>query len=80
MGDFSYFERGQTVSERLAGTTVIITDTLLSVPRATVSKVMSVHTNHGKTSAKRYNRRKSTLTERDRRTLRAVLKNHRNAA
>jgi transposase len=46
----------------------------LSVSRATVSEVMSTYTNHGKTtSAKRNSGRKSTLTERDRRTLRRTV-------
>jgi transposase len=50
------------------------TATLLGVSRATVSKVMSAYTNHGKTtSAKRNSGRKSTLTERDRRTLRRTV-------
>jgi transposase len=55
---------------------------LLGVSRATVSKVMSVYTNHGKTtSEKRNSGRKSTLTESDRRTLRRnVSKNHRTTA
>jgi transposase len=57
---------------------VIKSATLLGVLRATVSKVMSAYTNHGKTaSAKRNNGRKSTLKERDQRTLsRIVSKNH----
>jgi transposase len=56
------------------------TGALLGVSGATVSKVTSAYTNHGKTtSAKRNSGRKSTLTERDRRTLRrSVSKNHRN--
>jgi hypothetical protein len=43
---------------------------------------MSAYTNHGKTSsAKRNSGRKSTLAERDRRTLRRIVsKNHRNIA
>jgi transposase len=55
------------------------TATLLGVSRATVSKVMSAYTNHGKTtSAKRNSGRKSTWTERDRRTLRRIVsRNHR---
>jgi transposase len=58
------------------------TVTLLGASRATVSKVMSAYTNHGKTSsAKRYSGQKSTLTERDCRTLRGiVLKSHSTAA
>jgi transposase len=49
--------------------------TLLGVSRATVSEVMSAYTNLGKTtSAKRKSGRKSTLTEKDRRTLRRIQK------
>jgi hypothetical protein len=47
------FERGQIVGARLAAASVIKTAKLLSVPIATVSKVMSAYMNHGKTSAKR---------------------------
>jgi hypothetical protein len=62
MGDLSNFERGQIVGARLAGASVIKTATLLGVPRATVSTVMSAYTNHGKTtSAKRNSGRKLTL-------------------
>jgi hypothetical protein len=39
MEDLSDSERGQIVGERSAGTSVIKIDTLLSVSRATVSKV-----------------------------------------
>jgi transposase len=68
------FERRQTVGTRLAGAFLIKTATLLGVSRKTVSKVMSAYTNHGKaTSAKRNSGRKSTLTERDRRTLRRIV-------
>jgi transposase len=49
------------------------TATLLGASRATVSKVMSAYTNHGKTTAKRKSGRKSTLTETDRRTLRRII-------
>jgi hypothetical protein len=43
---------------------------------------MSAYTNHGKTtSAKRNSGRKSTLTERDRRTMRRIVsRNHRTTA
>jgi hypothetical protein len=75
MGDLPDFGRGQIVVARSAGPSVFKTVTLL---RATVSKVMSTYTNHGKTaSGKRNSRRKSTLIERDRRILRrTVSKNH----
>jgi predicted transcriptional regulator len=49
MGDLSNIERGQIVGVHLAGVSVTKTATLLGVPRATVSKVMSAYTNHGKT-------------------------------
>jgi predicted transcriptional regulator len=62
MEDFSDFERGQMIGAHLAGSSVIETATLLSVSRATVSKVMSVYTNHGKTSTKSNSGQKSTLT------------------
>jgi hypothetical protein len=58
MGNLSDFEKGQTFDERLAGTSVIKTVILLCVSRATVSKVMSAFTNHGKTSAKRNSEQK----------------------
>jgi hypothetical protein len=76
------FERGQTVGTRLAGATVTITVPLLGVSGATVSKVMSADTKQGKTTAaRRNNGRKSTLTERDRQTLRWIIsKNHRATA
>jgi transposase len=79
MGDLFDFERGEILSAFLAGASVIKTATLLVVSRATVSKVMSAYTNHGKTtSANRNSGRKSALTERDRRTLRRIdLKNRR---
>jgi hypothetical protein len=61
MGDLSDNERGQFVGARLAGASVIITATLLGVSGATVSKVMSAYTDHGKTtSVKRNSGRKST--------------------
>jgi transposase len=73
MGDLSDFERGHIVGARFAGATV----TLLGVSRATVSKIMSAYTNHETTTlAKRNSGRKSTMAERDRRTLRIVSKNH----
>jgi transposase len=70
MGDLSDFERGQIVGAHSAGASVIKTATLLCVSRATVSKLMSAHTNRGKTApAMRNGGRKSTLTERDHCTL-----------
>jgi transposase len=70
MGDFSDFERERIVRARLVGASLTKTATLLSVGRATVSKVISAYTNHGKTtSAKRNSGRKSTSTDRNRRSL-----------
>jgi hypothetical protein len=69
MRGLSDFERGQIIGARLAGEFVRETDTLLGVSTETVSVVRSAYMNHGKTiSAKRNSGRKSTLTERDRRT------------
>jgi transposase len=53
----------RTDGAREAGASVTKTATLLGVSRVTVSKVMSAYMNHGKTSAKRNNGQKSTLTE-----------------
>jgi hypothetical protein len=75
MGDLSDFERGQIVGARLTGTSVTKTATLLRVSTAKISKVISAYTNHVKTtSAKRNSRRKSTLTERDRRVLKGLFR------
>jgi transposase len=73
MGDLSDFERQQIVGARLVEASVTQSATLLGVSRATVSEVMSAYTDHGKTkSGKRNSGRNSTLTERDRRTLRRI--------
>jgi hypothetical protein len=66
------------VRSRLAGESVTKTATLLALSRATVSKVMSAYTNHGKTtSAKRNTGQQSTLTERHHRTLRGIVSKNR---
>jgi hypothetical protein len=49
MGDLADFERGQIVGARLAKTSVTKLAIILDGSRATVSKVMSAYTNHGKT-------------------------------
>jgi C-terminal processing protease CtpA/Prc len=48
MEDLSDLERGQIVGVRLFGTSVAKTATSLGVSRATIFKVMSACTNHGK--------------------------------
>ena len=57
------------------------TATSLAVSRAADTKVMTTHTDHGKTSAERNSGRKLELSERNRRVLkRIVSKHHRTAA
>jgi predicted transcriptional regulator len=69
----SSFERGQIIGVHLAEASVKKTATLLGVSRVTVSKFMLEHTNHGKTiSVKRISGQKSTMTERDHRTLKGL--------
>jgi transposase len=82
MGDLSDFERERIVGVRLAGASVIKTATLLGVSRATVSKVTSAYTNHGKTRLPKKNSgRKLSLTKRDCSTLRRIVSiNHRTTA
>jgi hypothetical protein len=82
MKNLSSFERGKIVCAHLAGASVIKTATLLSVLRATVTKVMLACMNHGKTTlVKRDSGRKSSLTEGDCCTLRRIVsKNHRTTA
>jgi hypothetical protein len=73
MDDLPNLERRYIFGARLAGAPVP-KPTLLCVSRATVSEVMSAYTYHGKTaSAKRNSGQNSTLTERDRRTLRRLV-------
>jgi transposase len=82
MGDLSDFQRGQIVVAHLVGVSLIKTATLLGVSGAGVSKVMTAHTNYGKTlSPKRNSGRNPKRSEGYRRTLeRIVSKNHRTAA
>jgi hypothetical protein len=82
MGHLSHFEGGQIVGGRLAEASVTKIVTFLGVLRATVCKVMSAYTNHGKAiSAKKSSGRKLTWTEGDRCALRRIFsKNHRIAA
>jgi hypothetical protein len=51
MGNLSNFEREQIIGAGLPGESVTRTVTLLGVSRTTVSKVMSVYTNQGKTTS-----------------------------
>jgi hypothetical protein len=74
MGDMSDFERRQIVGAHLARASVLKTATLFDASRAKVSKVTLAYRNHGKTTlVKRNSGRKSTLTERDRCTLRQIV-------
>ena len=49
LGDLPDFQIGQNFGVRLTGPSVTKTGTLLGVSRAAVAKVMTSHTNHGKT-------------------------------
>jgi len=74
MGDMSDFHRGHIVGARLAAASISKLATLLGVSRAAISKVMTTHTNHGKTSSvKGNNDRIPQLSERDRRTLKRIV-------
>jgi hypothetical protein len=53
MGGLSEFEREQIIGAPIAGASATKTSTLLGVSRATVSKVFSVNTNHGKTTSEK---------------------------
>jgi predicted transcriptional regulator len=66
----SDIQRGKIVVANLAGSSATKTATLLSVSRAAVSKVMTAHTNYGKTSStERNSGRNPKRSERDRRKL-----------
>ena len=70
MGDLSDFQRQQIVGARFASASVNKGAILLGVSIAAVSKAMTAHKNHGKTSsAKRNTDRKPKRSERDRCTL-----------
>jgi hypothetical protein len=79
MGDLSDIERGQIVGASLAEASVIKMATSLDLSRAGVSKVMSAYTNHWMTtSTKKNSGQKSTVRERDRRTLRRIVSKNQN--
>jgi hypothetical protein len=78
-GDLFNFERGHITGTLSAGASVTKTATWLGVLRASVSKVMSAYTNHGKTTSVKRNSGQK-LTERDCHALRTVSKNHRTTA
>jgi hypothetical protein len=79
LGDSPCEKIEQIFGPCLAGASLTKPATLLGISRETVSEVMSAYTNPGKTtSAKSNSGRNSTLTERDRRTLRRIVsENHR---
>jgi biotin operon repressor len=73
MGYLSDFE-GQIVCGRLAQASATKIATFLGVLRATVCKLMSAYTKHGKAiSEKKNSGRKLTWTEGDRCTLRRIV-------
>jgi transposase len=78
----SDFQKGPIVVVRLAGGSVTQTATVLGISRAAVSKVMTVYTNHGRTSsAKRNSGQKPKLSERNHHTLKSIVsKSHRTTA
>ena len=82
IGDLSVSERGQIVGACLTGGSVTKTGTVLGVSRATVSKVMSACTNHGKTNINEEEQWAKIKTDRKGSSYvtRIVSKNHRNSA
>jgi hypothetical protein len=82
MRNLSDFGTGHIVGARLAVASVIKTATLLSLSRATVSKVTTAYTNHVKTpSARRNSGQKPKLSARECCTLKWIVsKNHRTTA
>jgi hypothetical protein len=74
VGDVSDFQRGQIVGALIAAAYVTKPAILLGLHRAAVSKGMTTHTNHGKTSSvKKNNGRKPQLIGRDRRTMKRIV-------
>jgi hypothetical protein len=74
LGDLPDFQKGQTFGVRLTEASATKTATLLNVSGAAVAKVMTSHTDHGKTSsADRISGRKPKPSERDRRTWKRVV-------
>ena len=82
MADLSDFKRGQIVGACLAGAIVTKTAELFGVTKSTVSKVMTAFEKEGKTSSLKQNSgRKRKLSDRDRRTLKQIVrKDHKNTA
>jgi hypothetical protein len=74
MGDLPNFERGQIVGVQTARACNNKCHIITGVSRAAVSKVMSVYTNHGKTSLEKWNSGlKTILTETGCRTMRRTV-------
>jgi hypothetical protein len=77
MGGLSDFRGAPIIDVHLAGASVTKTATILDVLRMTVCKVMLAYMKHGKTTLVKGNSgQKSTVTERNHRTLGIVSKNH----
>lgn len=74
MSELTDFERGQIVGARMVGASVSKVAEVFSVSRGTVSKIYSAYLKCGKTSsAKSQHGRKCVLSDRDRRSLRAIV-------
>ena len=76
------FQRGQTVGVHFAVASVITMATVLGVPRAPVSRVLTTYKHHGKTSsAKRNSGQNPKLSDRDHQSFKRIMsKNHRTTA